>query len=102
MKNIIIVIIIILAGWFAWTMMKPGQKPDNAVTRRAGALKESKEKAKTARDTANKTVVKSAISMFHIKEKRYPKSLNELVEKGYLPNVPKGVFEYDPETGKMK
>ncbi len=102
MKNILIIIIALAAGWFAWTMMKPAQEPDNAVTRSAGALSQSKEKAERARDTANKTVVKSAITMFHAKEKRYPENLQELVEKGYLSNVPKGVFEYDPQTGKIE
>ena len=102
MKNIIIVIIVLAMGWFAWQMLKPEQETDNVVTQRAGILKESREKAQSARDTANKTVVKSAIKMFHAREKTYPENLQELVEKGYLPNVPKGVFEYDPETGKLK
>lgn len=57
-----------------------------------------------AQVTTATTSVNSAIRMFQAQEGRNPRSLNELVEEGYLPaipDLPRGAsFEYDAETGE--
>ncbi|MCM8803898.1 MAG: hypothetical protein NC833_01425 [Candidatus Omnitrophica bacterium] len=49
--------------------------------------------------------LKNKINTFKIQEGRYPKSLEELVEKGYiekLPSPPEEIeFIYDPKTGSI-
>lgn len=49
--------------------------------------------------------LKNKINTFQIQEGRYPSSLQELIDKGYiekLPTPPEGMkFVYDPSTGKV-
>jgi hypothetical protein len=44
--------------------------------------------------------------MFHAQEERFPRDLNELVQKRYIPAVPApppGMrFDYNPQTGELK
>ncbi|MGC8805529.1 MAG: hypothetical protein ACP5QD_06325 [Candidatus Ratteibacteria bacterium] len=48
---------------------------------------------------------KQLIDSFYVQEGRYPSSLQELVEKNYvkeIPAPPKGyIYSYDPSTGKI-
>ncbi len=50
--------------------------------------------------------LKNSIDVFYIEEGRYPKSLQELVDKGYIKKIPKppeGMqYYYDPKTGKIE
>jgi hypothetical protein len=63
-----------------------------------------------AKQTAERTVeivsVTQAIQMFHAQEGRYPKDLNELAARGYLPRPPAPPhgrrFEYNPATGQVR
>ena len=59
-----------------------------------------------AEKTIDTVALNQAIQMFNVQEGRYPKSLNELVEKEYiraLPEPPYGMqIVYDPNTGMVK
>lgn len=101
MKNIIIVLVIALLAWATISFFKPEKKPDNAVVKYAEGLKSSEEKAKEAKDTANLAIIQSAISQFRGSQGRYPDSLQELADKGFIQNVPQGI-SYDKETGEAK
>jgi hypothetical protein len=66
--------------------------------------------AAKAQQSAVKTVdtvaIKNAIEMFNVQEGRFPKDLNELVEKKYIPQVPTpphgSKIVYDANTGTVK
>jgi hypothetical protein len=64
-------------------------------------------KGKITSEKAIDTVaLNQALQMFNVQEGRYPKDLNELVEKKYirlLPVPPYGMqIVYDPDTGTVK
>lgn len=63
------------------------------------------EKIKKIKAIDEITYLKNKINTFYRQEGRYPNSLNELVEKGYienLPNPPSGTeFIYDSKTGSI-
>ncbi len=64
-------------------------------------------KAKIASEKTIDTIgLDQAIQMFNVQEGRYPKNLNELVEKEFiraLPEPPYGMqIVYDPSNGKVK
>lgn len=50
--------------------------------------------------------IKSAIDMFNVQEGRYPKDLNELVAKQYIPKIPEVPYgmkiDYDAVAGAVK
>jgi hypothetical protein len=56
--------------------------------------------------TADSAGIGQAVKMFQVQEGRFPKSLEELVEKQYLPQLPKAPygmkFDYNPKTGELK
>jgi len=66
--------------------------------------------AAKAKQSAQKTVanvgISQAIKQFYTEEGRFPKDLNELVSKQYLPNIPSppvGMkYDYNPTTGDFK
>lgn len=76
--------------------------PLNAPLKYGETMERAMKKAKAMEDIL---YLKNKINTFQIQEGRYPKSLDELVEKGYiekLPSPPKGMqFVYDPKTGKI-
>jgi hypothetical protein len=61
---------------------------------------------KTAVKVADLASVKQAIQMFHTEEDRYPKDLNELISKQYIPALPpppyQMKYQYDANTGEVK
>lgn len=69
-------------------------------------LKSAADARHSAVKTVDVTSVKKAIDMFNVQEGRFPKSLAELVEKKYLPEVPTppvgSRLEYDAATGTVK
>jgi hypothetical protein len=77
--------------------------PLNAPAAYLGALNQAQKVAVKTVDTASIT---KAIQAFQVEEERWPKDLNELVTKKYLPRLPDppyGMkFDYDPQTGKFK
>jgi hypothetical protein len=68
-----------------------------------GALGRGKETAVKTVDVARLT---QAIQIFNVQEGRYPKDLNELVEKKYINQVPDAPYglklDYDPASGQVK
>jgi hypothetical protein len=52
------------------------------------------------------TVINQAIQLFQVQEGRYPKDLNELVEKNYMKQIPAtphgSSLDYDAEAGTVK
>jgi hypothetical protein len=66
--------------------------------------------AAKAKHSADKTVdaaaLSKAVDMFNVQEGRYPKDLDELVTKKYIPQIPTppvGMkIEYDAKTGTVK
>ena len=66
--------------------------------------------ATKAQQSATKTVdvtsLNKALELFNVQEGRFPKDLNELVAKKYIPQIPTPPFgtkiEYDANTGTVK
>jgi hypothetical protein len=82
---------------------KPGTNPVNAPTDYLGAVAKGKKKGEGMVGTLQAT---SAIQQFEAAEERKPKSIQELVERGYLSAAPKAPYgmkaEYNGETGEYK
>ncbi len=82
---------------------KPGENPLNAPADYAGAVLKGQQAAKKTIGAAS---LDQAIKNFYAEENRYPNSLDELVSKGTLPNLPTlpagMMFDYDPATGTVK
>ncbi len=62
-----------------------------------GAIAKAK---KFSERTIDVTSIKQAIQLFYAQEDRFPKDLNELVAKHYIPSVPPG-YQYNPQTGEL-
>ena len=81
----------------------PGQNPLNAPTDYVGALAKGKKKSEA---TIGALQVAPAIQQFNAAEGRFPKSLQEMIDEGYLtavPAAPNGMkADYNPETGEFK
>ena len=66
--------------------------------------------AAKAKKLADKTVsaagINQAIQLYQVQEGQLPKTLNDLVTKQYLPNIPPppaGMkYDYNPQTGALK
>ncbi|MBL6764628.1 MAG: hypothetical protein ISQ14_06710 [Verrucomicrobiae bacterium] len=78
----------------------PGTNPVNAPTDYLGAVAKGKKKSES---TLGALQVAPVIQQFEAAEGRFPKSLQEMVDKGYLsalPEAPQGMkASYDPQTG---
>jgi uncharacterized lipoprotein YajG len=68
-----------------------------------GAVAKAK---KTRIKVADLASVKQAIQLFHTEEDRYPKDLNELISKQYIPALPappyQMKYQYDARSGEVK
>jgi hypothetical protein len=68
-----------------------------------GAINRAQKVAIKTIDTAS---LRKNIDLFFAQEDRYPKDLDELIAKHYLPELPKlprgMVYDYDPKTGALK
>ena len=78
----------------------------NPVTAPADYLNAVGNAQKTAVKTVDITSIHEAIQMFQVENARFPKDLNELVEKKYYPRLPQpphGMkYDYNPNTGEVK
>lgn len=110
-------LLVLLAACFAGCGKKetaaPPKKETNATAESGnpltapvdylGAMGQAKKLAEKTVDTAS---INRAIQMFQVQEERFPKDLNELVTKQYLPRLPEppyGMkFDYNPQTGQIK
>jgi hypothetical protein len=79
-----------------------GSSPLSAPADYVGALGKAQQTAAKTADTAS---LNQAIAMFNVENGRYPKDLNELVEKKTiprLPDAPRGMkLDYDAAAGKV-
>ncbi len=80
-----------------------GSSPLSAPADYVGALGKAQQTAAKTADTAS---LNKAIQMFNVENGRYPKDLNELVEKKMIPAIPpapRGMkLDYDAAAGKVK
>lgn len=77
--------------------LRPGAGPDAPTAQNAPVIIE---KAKVAVQVADLGSLKSVIETFKASKERYPLSLDELKDEGYIDRVPGGVV-YDPATGAV-
>jgi hypothetical protein len=79
-----------------------GSSPLSAPADYVGALGKAQQ---TAVKTVDTTSLNQAVQLFNVDQGRYPKDLNELVEKKFipkLPDAPRGMkLEYDATAGKV-
>ncbi len=102
MKNVLIVLIGVIALWFVISRMNTSpEKADNAATQYADNLKKSEERAVEAAAKANLTIARAALSRFRHSEGRIPNNAEEMVELKYLDRIPKYV-RYDSRTGSFE
>jgi len=68
-----------------------------------GAIAKAK---KHSEKTIDATSVDQAVQLFYAQEDRFPKDLNELVSKHYIPAIPPAPtglqWSYNPKTGETK
>jgi hypothetical protein len=102
MKNFLFILFILLI-FVSCSKKKEELTPLNAPKKYGETMGRAMKKAKAMDDIL---YLKNKINTFQIQEGRYPNSLDELVEKGYiekLPQPPEGMkFVYDPKTGSVE
>ncbi len=87
----------------------PGETPEdevsvlNAPSQYMGVMKRSMDMASSIEPEAE---LKHVIDLFYFYENRYPRNLDELVEEGYMediPQIPRSMqIIYDPGTGRVE
>jgi len=106
-------IILIFSSIFFIIMLsgcnKKQKEEENKLTPLNAPMKYGETMGKTMKKAKIMEVVlplKNLIDAFYIEEGRYPESLQELVDKGYIkeiPEPPEGMnYYYDPKTGKVE
>jgi hypothetical protein len=82
-----------------------GGSSGNPVTAPVDYLEAVNKGKKTSIKVADLASVKQAIQMFHTEEDRYPKDLNELISKQYIPALPappyKMKYTYSAANGEV-
>jgi hypothetical protein len=82
-----------------------GDQTSNPVTAPADYVGTALKQQQSAIKTVDTTALNQAVQLFNVQEGRYPKDLNELVEKKYigkLPQAPVGMkLVYDANEGKV-
>lgn len=78
----------------------------SVVTAPVDYLNSAAKAQQSAVKTVDVTSINKAIEMFNVQEGRFPKDLNELVTKKYLPALPAAPMgsriEYDANAGTVK
>lgn len=76
------------------------------VTAPVDYLKSAADAKHSAVNTIDVTSLNKALQLFNVDQGRYPKDLNELVEKKYIPKVPEPAYGtrlvYDVISGSVK
>ena len=79
-----------------------GENPLSAPADYVGAMGRSKA---LAEKTVDVTALNQALQLFNVQEGRYPKTLKELVDEGYLPRIPAAPYGkkivYDAAKGTV-
>jgi hypothetical protein len=82
-----------------------GDEKSNPVTAPVDYVGTAVKQQQSAVKTIDTTALNQAVQLFNVQEGRYPKDLNELVEKKYigkLPDAPAGMkLSYDATEGKV-
>lgn len=82
-----------------------GDEKSNPVTAPVDYIGSAVKHEQSAVKTVDVTALNQAVQLFNVQEGRYPKDLNELVEKKYigkLPDAPVGMkISYDATEGKV-
>ncbi len=85
---------------------QPSANSSSPADAPAGYLGAAVKAQQAAVKTVDTTSLQKAIQMFNVDEGRYPKDLNELVDKKYMPkipDVPVGTkLAYDSQAGTVK
>lgn len=87
-----------------------GKSSDDSATVSPTAPVDYLKSAADSKHSADKTVdaaaLSKAVDMFNVQEGRFPKDLDELVAKKYIPQIPTppvgSKIEYDAKTGAVK
>ena len=81
------------------------QSSGNPITAPVDYLEAVNKGKKTAVKVADLASVRQAIQLFHNEEERYPKDLNELITKQYIPALPappyKMKYQYNAANGQV-
>ena len=110
MKNVVLVLMVIfLAIGFTACGKKPapateeGLSPANAIQKYGGVMGKTYKRAKSSEALFS---LEHDITSFQAEQGRWPSSPWELVEKGYikeLPSPPEGMrFKYNPDNGSIR
>lgn len=112
MKTILLVsmpLVLLLAG--CGDQSKSGTQTTNAssgnpLTAPVDYLAAAGKAQQSAVKTVDTAALNQAIQMFNVDNGRYPKDLNELVEKKYIPRIPDAPYGtkivYDEKAGQVK
>jgi len=104
---------LLCAGLAACSKKEAAKAPDidnnssgNPITAPVDYLGAVNKARKTVIKQIDLAAVQNAINLFKAQEDRYPKDMNELVQKHYLgqvPQLPPGQqLNYNPKTGELK
>ena len=78
----------------------------NPLTAPVDYLNSAVKAQQSAVKTVDTTSLNKALDLFNVQEGRFPKDLNELVAKKYIPEIPKPPvgtkIEYDAKAGTVK
>ncbi|MCX7705352.1 MAG: hypothetical protein N2115_03735 [bacterium] len=107
MKKIIsgIVVVLLLLSFSCGKKSEKQQAPQtsgNPIEQYGGVMSKTLQRAKGMDSVLP---IKQLIDSFYVEQGRYPSTLQELVEKNYIkeiPAPPKGLrYKYDPSSGKI-
>jgi hypothetical protein len=101
MKKLLVLAVLVLAGWGVYKWMETLHVEKVMGPDQVKEGEKLKAMAERAVGKADMGVVREAVAKFRSAENRFPSSLQEAVDKGYLDKVPAGVT-YDPATGEVK
>jgi len=97
--------LLVIAGvcggvYYLISSVKPENTPKMGMDGYVGTMKRTEDRAKDVMHQDNAANAHNAVERFHGEKNRYPDSLQEAVDAGYLEHVPQGVV-YDPATGTV-
>ena len=102
MGKLIWLLVVAALGYGAYYLMNAATKeaPKTGMNGYVGTMKRTEDRAKDVMHQDNVANAHNAVERFHGDKDRYPASLQEAVDAGYLEHVPQGVV-YDPATGTV-
>lgn len=99
-------ILFLLVGCGDSSAPASGSSSGNPVTAPVDYLEAVNKGKKNSIKVANLASVKQAVQMFYAEEERYPKDLNELISKQYIPALPEPPYQmkytYNATNGEVK